>query len=52
MVGVKLSEQQIVRELQEIKMILQKQTDNVYKILLLTIGGAFALIGIKLVLPT
>lgn len=47
-----MSDEAIIRELVEIKGILSKQNEQIYKILLLTIGGAFALIGIKLVLPT
>jgi len=46
-----MSDEAIIRELIEIKNILRQQNTQIYRILLLTIAGAFALIGVKLVFP-
>lgn len=41
----------VVRELQEIKRVLENDRSMMWKVLLVTIGGAFALIGVRLVFP-
>ena len=42
---------EIIRQLERLNDAVCKQNENIYKVLILTIGGAFALVGIKLVIP-